>query len=232
VSRDANLEAIKRAYRFFCKKYHPDLASQEQQNNFLLVQEAYETLSDTEKRKIYDRGLDQAAGHVPVNREQTGFREEAHPWQERSPGRSQWPDNFFTGFAMEFMANSFGDDFSGLFRDDISHAFANFSADREADVELILSPQEAREGGDFYLDMPITEACPACAGRSYLQRFGCPYCLGTGNRRSRRAFTLHVPPHIKSGTILKLELEPDESVANNTCLIVEVVVSSNSCQRC
>ena len=52
-----NLDKIKKTYRFYCKKYHPDTATAVQRNNFLRIQEAYDILSDTEKRKEYDRSL-------------------------------------------------------------------------------------------------------------------------------------------------------------------------------
>lgn len=54
VSSSASEEEIKKSYRNLCKKYHPDL-SKESSDIFLEIQEAYETLSDPEKRKAYDK---------------------------------------------------------------------------------------------------------------------------------------------------------------------------------
>ena len=58
VSRDASQEEIKRAYRRLAKKYHPDAYKgdkREAERRFREIAEAYEVLSDPEKRAQYDR---------------------------------------------------------------------------------------------------------------------------------------------------------------------------------
>jgi len=56
ITRDASLDEIKKSYRKLAKQYHPDLNpnDKEAENKFKEIQEAYETLSDDEKRKMYD----------------------------------------------------------------------------------------------------------------------------------------------------------------------------------
>ena len=58
VSREANPDEIKRAYRKLARKHHPDRNQGDKQSEerFKEVQEAYDTLSDPEKRKQYDAG--------------------------------------------------------------------------------------------------------------------------------------------------------------------------------
>ena len=59
VSKNANLDKIKRAYRTVVKKHHPDVThSQESKQRFLEIREAYETLSDDLKRRHYDEELE------------------------------------------------------------------------------------------------------------------------------------------------------------------------------
>ena len=53
IDKDADLDKIKHEYRFYCKKYHPDLSSKEEKNKFHKIQEAYETLSD-EKDEFFE----------------------------------------------------------------------------------------------------------------------------------------------------------------------------------
>ena len=63
VPRDATPEQIKKAYRRLAMKFHPDVASEpDAADRFKRIGEAYEVLSDTHKRDIYDRGGDPLGG--------------------------------------------------------------------------------------------------------------------------------------------------------------------------
>lgn len=77
VPREASLDQIKKAYRKLARKYHPDTAGNNPQavEKFKEIQEAYEVLSDTQKRQSYDR-----FGHAgePV-------------YSQAGPGTSGWP---------------------------------------------------------------------------------------------------------------------------------------------
>ncbi|MEA3197602.1 MAG: curved DNA-binding protein, partial [Gammaproteobacteria bacterium] len=56
VARDADADALKRAYRKLARKYHPDVSKEKNaENKFKELQEAYEVLRDPEKRAAYDQ---------------------------------------------------------------------------------------------------------------------------------------------------------------------------------
>lgn len=57
VGRDADAKAIKRAYRKLAKKYHPDMnpGDKQAEQKFKEITEAYNILSDDEKKKLYDQ---------------------------------------------------------------------------------------------------------------------------------------------------------------------------------
>src|SRR5918912_1375322 len=92
VKKDASADEIKKAYRKLASKHHPDKnpGDSASEEKFKEVQNAYDTLSDPEKRKQYDR-FGSANGRV-------GFD----------------PRNFGTSFRVEDFAD-LGDIFSGLF---------------------------------------------------------------------------------------------------------------------
>jgi|Deesub1362A_J573_1020465.scaffolds.fasta_scaffold00596_17 DnaJ-class molecular chaperone len=84
IPRDANEEAIRRAYRKAVHRVHPDVSETPDVERLLKLQEAYETLSDPEKRKDYDRSLKQEArGHVSSSWEaRVGPPRATSPWIE------------------------------------------------------------------------------------------------------------------------------------------------------
>ena len=67
VSRDASPAAIKRAYRRLAKKYHPDLATEAAVPEFQELQNAFETLADTERRQRYDETLGRSERNDPLS---------------------------------------------------------------------------------------------------------------------------------------------------------------------
>lgn len=58
VDRSASDDEIKKAYRKMSRKYHPDIAGPEFEDKFKEVNNAYEVLSDPQKRQMFDAGVD------------------------------------------------------------------------------------------------------------------------------------------------------------------------------
>lgn len=85
VNRNASQEEIKKAYKKMCMKHHPDRGGNEAE--FKRVNEAYDTLSDPQKKQMHDMGVD------PNRQQQGGFRQ--------GPFEFRFGDNFddiFGGF--------------------------------------------------------------------------------------------------------------------------------------
>lgn len=126
VSREANADAIKAAYRRLARKYHPDVSREaDAESRFKEVNEAYEALKDPEKRAVYDRiATEHRAGKT--------FR--------APPG---WGSGFGSGHA----SNGFGDFFDALFRG--SRQRGSFRAQRGGDqiAAVTLTLEEAFRGG-------------------------------------------------------------------------------------
>src|SRR5476651_2277150 len=102
VTRGADAEEVKRAYRKQARKYHPDVSKEKNaEEKFKDVQEAYEVLKDAEKRAAYDQlGSNWQAGQD--FRPPPGWQ--GNPFQQRQQG----------GFAEEDLGG-FSDFFSQLF---------------------------------------------------------------------------------------------------------------------
>ncbi len=107
VARTATLDEIKKAYRKLARKYHPDLnpGDKEAETKFKEVQEAYDVLSDPEKRKRYDRlGANWKAG--------AEFRPPPD-WEEATGDFGGYQEGFGNGDREHF--GGFSDFFESLF---------------------------------------------------------------------------------------------------------------------
>jgi molecular chaperone DnaJ len=195
VSRSADSEEIRKAYRKLARKYHPDLnpGDKAAEDRFKKVQEAYDILSDENKRKVYDQyGF--YSDNIPPNG--GGFPGGA------GGGTSGGPN--FGGFDFsEYMrrqqqangapgaGTSTGDDASGFgFRNIFDSFFrgggkqAASQPERGADLEygLHVGFWQAIRGTQVKLTISRQETCETChgTGSSGNQVAVCPECDGTG----------------------------------------------------
>ncbi|WP_447972628.1 molecular chaperone DnaJ [Nitrospira sp. Kam-Ns4a] len=171
IDRNASEEDIKKAFRKLARQYHPDLQSSDQQKKaaeekFKEINEAYEILSDPEKRKHYDM-----FGHAGA---QQGF------------------GGGFEGF--DFGRGGFGDIFNDIFEDFFGTGpRARQRAERGSDLQynLELSFEEAVSGKEAKLKVPRWEVCQDCQGtgaRAAAALKVCPSCKGSGQLRFQQGF--------------------------------------------
>jgi molecular chaperone DnaJ len=191
VSRGADLNKIKKAYRTVAKKYHPDVVqSEETKKRFLEIRDAYETLSDEKKRKEYDRELSRQGVELRITRVPDIIDSRTSVLDKMERLFSSATDDFFEGFLPGF-----------------------FDADRgrikgkDLYFEAILSPNEAAEGGLFPITVPTIEPCRKCGKMGVWESFFCPVCSGYGRVRSEKEFSLSIPPNVKHGTQIRLSME-------------------------
>lgn len=89
ISESGTLSEIKKAYKQLARKYHPDVSpaerAEEYTQRFILVQEAYETLSDPQSRALYDRDLSRGFHFAfsARNRGGAAAEEEMGEWKNR-----------------------------------------------------------------------------------------------------------------------------------------------------
>ncbi|MDR2947331.1 MAG: molecular chaperone DnaJ [Candidatus Adiutrix sp.] len=165
VERQADGATIKKAYRSLALKYHPDRnpGDAEAEAKFREAAEAYEVLSNQEKRQMYDQ-----YGHEGLNR--AGFQ-----------GGFQDFGDIFSAFG-----NIFGDFFSGA-----SSASQNRARrGRDLVYEAVIEFTEAFTGTPLELKIPREETCEACdgSGSKSHSRSTCQQCGGSGQVYQGRGF--------------------------------------------
>jgi molecular chaperone DnaJ len=172
VGKSASQDEIKKAYRDLARKWHPDRNPDDEQaeERFKEIQQAYDTLSDEEKRKQYDAG-----GRV------AGFGAGGFPGGAGFPGG---------GFASDL-----GDIFSSFFRGRQQGAREQRGRDLEAEVRL--SFDQAMHGTQIAVSVPTTGECPTCHGsgaKPGTSPHTCPRCEGTGiDAQSQGLFSISQP---------------------------------------
>ncbi|AXR06078.1 molecular chaperone DnaJ [Salinimonas sediminis] len=166
VGRDADARDIKKAYKKLAMKYHPDRTQGDKalEDKFKEIQEAYEILTDEQKRAAYDQ-----YGHAGVdpNRGGAGFG-----------GNADFGDIF---------GDVFGDIFGGGGRGRQSRA--RQGADLRYNLELSL--EEAVRGKDVEIRVPTLVECEKCDGSGAKKGTSpktCPTCHGNGQVQMRQGF--------------------------------------------
>jgi molecular chaperone DnaJ len=225
VERQASEEEIKKNYRKMAMQFHPDRnpGDKEAEEKFKEAAEAYEVLSDAQKREIYDR-----YGHEGLSN--TGFRG-------------------FSGF--EDIFSSFGDIFGDIFgfsngrsrsrtaaragsdlRYDLKISFldAAFGISTEIQVEKLDRCRECDGSGTEPGKKPeacprcqgrgqvtqssgffsISSTCPQCRGAGQVITHPCKTCRGMGREKTSKQVQVKIPAGVDTGSRLRLRGEGEQ----------------------
>lgn len=167
VSRDADDGAVKSAFRKLALKYHPDRngGDKEAELRFKEINEAYQILSDGNKRAAYDR-----YGHAAFEGGRGGGG----------------------GFGADF-ASSMSDIFEEFFGDIMGSRGGRSSAQRGADLRynLDITLEEAAHGKTAEIRVPVPRLCQTCEGtgaKKGTAPTACATCRGRGRVRAAQGF--------------------------------------------
>src|SRR2546421_7014914 len=255
VKKGASADEIKKAYRKLAAKYHPDKnpGDAAAEEKFKEVQNAYDTLSDGEKRKQYDT-FGSANG-----RRTTGFD----------------PRDFGGGNFTINDLGDLGDLFGGIFNRGQSARARRPQPERGADIEIAvsLSFEDSLRGLETKIPVEVTTACrecggtgaepgtspgicpecngrgvvsesqgpfalaqpcPRCRGNGTVVEKPCKKCKGSGRERRRRTFSVKIKPGVKDGTKIRLKGKGEAGQnggPNGDLIVVTRVARSDTYER-
>jgi len=206
VPRTATADDIKKAYRKLARKYHPDVnpGDQSAEEKFKQVGEAYEVLSDPEKRKRYDQLGEHWKGGADFT-----------PPPGWEGGRVEFGD-FSDLFGAERSTGGFSDFFETLFgsrRGRRSGAgFAMRGQDVEAAIELSL--EEAHHGTTRTITLQTTAVCPTCNGSGVRENQSCATCRGAGVVTRPKTLDVTIPAGVRHGSVMRLAGQGEAGTGN------------------
>jgi molecular chaperone DnaJ len=221
VSREASPDEIKKAYRKLALKYHPDRTNGDDsaQEKFKEINQAYEVLSDSEKRKRYDQfgaaGVDMEGGE--------GFG----GFDFGSFGRGGFSDIFDQFFGGAGARTETGRRTRRVYQGSslkLKHKITLEEAMDGKDVKLKIMRQDPckecsatggsssdcpdcngtgtiASGGGFF---SISRTCPKCGGEGTIILNPCVTCRGTGLTAKRDSISMKIPPGIRDGMTLRI----------------------------
>ena len=228
IARDASGDEVKRAYRRLAIKWHPDQNpdNPEAEVRFKQCAEAFEVLSDPDKRAVYDRhghaGLRGRAGHdfnsmhvediFSMFNDIFGGQARAGGRRQRGPAR---------GYDLETEVEvSLRDVLDGCEREVRFQRAEVCSACKGSGAKPGTKPVECQTcGGQGQVAQTglggmfrMVTACPACGGRGNVVKDRCGECRGAGRTAVSRTLSVRIPKGIADGQVVRVagEGEPPQ----------------------
>ncbi len=245
VSREATKTEIKTAFRKLAREYHPDVSNHDDAEvRFKEINEAYEVLSDEQKRARYDR-----FGHSGVNTGAGGG------YSAGAGGFEDIFEEFFNNFAGATRSSGRrrGPRPGSDRRIDVQISFeeAIFGVEKEVEYDR-LEPCDNCDGNGaepgsqpktcptcdgagevrqvqqtFLGSMVRMSPCPRCGGKGKIVENPCPTCTGSGRLKKRIKRTIEIPAGVREGLQIQIRGggdvgESPDAMAGNLYVVVHV----------
>ncbi|HSH25854.1 MAG TPA: molecular chaperone DnaJ [Massilibacterium sp.] len=223
VERSADKSAIKKAYRRLARKYHPDVNKEEgAKEKFQEINEAYEVLSDDEKRARYDQ-----FGHAGANQNFGGgggfggfediFDMFFGGGGRRNPNAPRQGSDLQYRMDLDFEEAAFGKETEiELPKDEecttCSGSGAKPGTKKETCSHCHGTGQISEETSTMFGRMINQRTCPHCQGTGEFIKEKCSDCLGKGTVRKTKKIRVKIPAGVDTGQQIRIPGEGEKGI--------------------
>jgi molecular chaperone DnaJ len=218
VSKDANDEAIKKAYRKLAMKWHPDKnpGNKQAEEKFKEISNAYSVLSDPEKKKYFDQyGVAPGDRSSPQDNPFAGFSRNGRSYSKAS---SAW-STFAGGSPFGEMHFDFGGgespfaDLGDIFKQFYSNDFGfdpyagqqKSSINKDIKIDQNLTLEEIDSGTTKEVSYEKTTLCSHCSGVSTSKEVYCDHCKGKGYISSKTTVKVVFQQGLRDKNVLRVQ---------------------------
>ena len=219
VAKGASAKEVRQAYRRLARQYHPDVnpGDAAAEARFKEINGAYEVLSDSDKRKKYDRYGDQWQ-----------HADQIEEMQRRAGGQAFRFSQGGVSFDLGEMGG-LGSAFESLFGGGRQRRGPRKGANVEQPIEVTL--EEAFAGASRTLQLASQQPCVTCGGSGQIAGAGCHVCQGSGAMLTSRRLEVKVPPGVDTGSRVRIAGEGQPGMAGGKRGDLIIVVSVRSHER-
>jgi molecular chaperone DnaJ len=199
VPPSATRRAIREAYLGKVRSLHPDRVGPEGTALFQQITEAYENLSDPEKRRVYDRACRTDTKPRDPEPEGIGFGAAAEPLVGSAYRASQRPARSHSTGLDELLQFLFGYD---------EGPFTSRYSPEVVELQVTLTREEALRGVVLPLVVSVVEPCRRCSGRGNIVS-RCRGCGGSGEVDREQMLRIRIPSGVRNGSVIEVPFSSD-----------------------
>jgi molecular chaperone DnaJ len=201
ISPNATVDEIRSAYRQLAKEFHPDHYAGSSER-FRDIQEAYSVLGNKRRRREYE----QSVRKVPIK---TPLRPTTYPEPEPLIPEDSPVDLGEVSPVRSFQSiiPSFDEVFDWLWSNFSDLAAPKSSRVQNLTLEVILTPEQARQGGNAKIMVPAQAVCPTCRGHGGVGFYECLRCAGEGAISGEMPVSVAFPPGLTKDHAVMIPLD-------------------------
>lgn len=213
ITSNATSDEVHSAYRRLAKEYHPDYYEGGSEP-FQQIQEAYSVLGNPVKRKAYEKTLSNVRISITPDLKSVPEPEPLIPESGPVDMGDISPVRSFDTFSP-----SFDEIFDWLWNDFSTVRRSTSGRIQNLTLEVPLTRQQARRGGNARIMVPARSTCPTCRGYGSIGYYECHRCAGEGATTGEMPISVAFPPGLTKDHSVVIPLDRF-GIKNLHCMVL------------